>query len=392
MKYKAYSFDGNDYITPANNFSYSQWTLSAWINPTVPITLNAPTYGLYAILEGEHSENFIGLVGYALRIYVTTIVNFNFDSNPGWHHVSYSYDGTNLTGTVDGNTTGTITIANPLATVRQRVIGERDLNDTTHGFIGKIDDVRIYNRALSQAEITALYDSYNPGIVVSDLQKGLVGYWKFDGNAKDATPNSNHGTLYGSGGTNNLPQLTTDRKGQSNKAYNFDGTDDFVSLGNKTIWNLSVTGYTLSAWFKASSLPSNYATILRKFTGGTPGAGFHFSISTDGKISADHRTTGGDYLQLTSNTNLVDNVWHHAVLVVSLSPKTGLLFVDGKQVGSDSYNGDLIDDTNKNLTIGGVFVEGGLYYYPFPGSIDDVRIYNRALSATEITALYESYR
>lgn len=54
-----------------------------------------------------------------------------------------------------------------------------------------------------------------------NLQKGLVGWWKFDGNAKDSTPNSNHGTVTGA-------TLTTDRKGQTNKAYSFNGSTDYV--------------------------------------------------------------------------------------------------------------------------------------------------------------------
>jgi len=52
-------------------------------------------------------------------------------------------------------------------------------------FNGAIDDMRIYNRALSSTEISDLYNSYDPGIVFSNLQKGLIGQWKLDGNAKD---------------------------------------------------------------------------------------------------------------------------------------------------------------------------------------------------------------
>jgi hypothetical protein len=61
-------------------------------------------------------------------------------------------------------------------------------------------------------------------------QKGLVGWWKFDGNAKDSSVNSNHATVVG--GT-----LTTDRKGQANSAYSFNGTTDHVSASSSAVLN-----------------------------------------------------------------------------------------------------------------------------------------------------------
>src|SRR3989344_6571847 len=77
-----------------------------------------------------------------------------------------------------------------------------------------------------------------------NLQKGLVGNWKFDGNAKDATPNSNHGTLNGDAAV-----TANDRKGQANKAATFDGDGDYVDAGNNSVLqNLADNAFTVQAW------------------------------------------------------------------------------------------------------------------------------------------------
>src|SRR3989338_6478461 len=80
-----------------------------------------------------------------------------------------------------------------------------------------------------------------------NLNKGLVGYWKMDGTAKDSTPNSHHGTVTGA-------VLTTDRKGQSNKAYDFNGTSDFIAVSDATdlsFGNSTVdSSFTMAVWMK----------------------------------------------------------------------------------------------------------------------------------------------
>jgi prepilin-type N-terminal cleavage/methylation domain-containing protein len=152
------SFDGtDDYVLFNNAFGYSTWSFSAWIKPTVPISGVAPVYGIYSILEGNINESAISINGSGLTIYVTQIVAFNFNNNPGWHNVIYSYNGTQLTGIVDGNTSGTITIANPLSIVKQHRIGIRADGGGVSVFNGSIDDVRIYNQAIPTSEIQQNY-------------------------------------------------------------------------------------------------------------------------------------------------------------------------------------------------------------------------------------------
>jgi len=75
-----------------------------------------------------------------------------------------------------------------------------------------------------------------------NLDKGLVGWWKMDGNAKDSTPYANNGTLSGSP----LPTLTTDREGKANSAYSFNGSSTYITVRDADV--LSPSAITVSAW------------------------------------------------------------------------------------------------------------------------------------------------
>ena len=87
---------------------------------------------------------------------------------------------------------------------------------------------------------------------------GLVGYWPFSGNANDASSNGNNGTVNGA-------SLTTDRNGNANSAYSYDGVNDYIQVPHSS--SISITGdITMSAWVKTNgSNGQNYQTIILIF-------------------------------------------------------------------------------------------------------------------------------
>jgi hypothetical protein len=252
----------------------------------------------------------------------------------------------------------------------------------------QIDDVRIYNRALSLNEIQSLYSS---GQVTRKVvsNRGLVGHWSLDEGtstiAHDFSGNSLHGTL-----TNMTPH-TDWVGGKKGKALDFDGTDDFIALGNPSALNI-VGQVTLSAWVNFNSFP----------TSNNCGGGFYcgviFEKGYDGSVegySLRYSSQGGSRLEMLSYSGVTTNntfasitfpvnTWHH---VVGLHNGTQWkIYVDGVNVATTADNDGALSST-ANASIGGAYISGTPSRF-FPGKIDDVRVYNRALSDAEILALY----
>jgi len=246
---------------------------------------------------------------------------------------------------------------------------------STSYFSGKLDDVKIYNRVLSTTEIATLYSEYNPGIAISNLQKGLVGQWKLDGNAKDSTP-------YGNKGTVTSATLTTDRKGQANKAYSFNGSTSYIDVG--TYFPNITSLLTVSAWVKPGGSQVSYADMWGNHGGTYKGFTMEQQATTLNQFYWAYGN--GSAWVITGNVNLTTNQWQH---VVAIKDSTYCYFyVNGvEQVSARvSCTSNISPLTTSNFKIG--FDSTGRY---FNGSIDDVRIYNRALSAAEVLTLYQSY-
>ena len=111
--------------------------------------------------------------------------------------------------------------------------------------------------------------------VWGDLSTGLIAWYPFDGNASDMSGSGNDGTVHG-------PVLGIDRHGQANKAYNFDGVDDYIDLGNSTSLN-PANLITVSAWVSCSSL--KYAPIVERYE---PHQGSRYFFMTIGSGISNH--------------------------------------------------------------------------------------------------------
>lgn len=385
----AMSFNGtSDYVLPNNNFGYPKWTVSAWIKPTVPISSSAPWYGLGTILQGNSNTVPLVVQNAGLYVYTTQVVAFDFSNNPGWHHVVYSYDGTQLKGVVDGVITGTITIANPLSTVMRRRIGSR--GDAIHNFKGSISQVKIWNRDLSSTEIEALYNSSKSKMSAGSIQSGLVGHWPLDGEnynsatnrVTDKTPYERHGVNYGA-------TLTTDRMGQSNGAMSFNGSSAYIDCGSNVLFN-SAKPVTLSFWAKLNAYSVQYPVIARLKT--DQATGFLLFYSSISSYAGINFGSNANFVRLRTAGNISASllgVWKNVVMVY-----------DGISRTTNSSYKLYIDGVEQSLIASSAFaavpqvntISTPISNNPFNGSIADVRIYNRALSTDEIKTLYNSYK
>jgi hypothetical protein len=253
-------------------------------------------------------------------------------------------------------------------------------NDGENGNInpadGIIDEVRIYNRVLETSEIEALYKSERAKFNTSQNDKltdGLVGLWSFNGpdmdgdDAFDRSGQNNHGTL-----TNGpLPAI-----GRIGQALEFDGDNDYVNIPDKE--SLDVTDYfTLSAWlYSYETIDSLNASSSLFYKADAYGSWWQ---SADNGLMR-FGTFGGNIKSTRDSWNA--NEWYHVVAVHDGS--TSYIYVNGTEDNSGT-NTDPVTQEIDDLWIGYHSYESGAY---FNGKIDEVRIYNRALSAEEVERLY----
>jgi hypothetical protein len=275
-----------------------------------------------------------------------------------WTHLAVTYDGATLRLYVNGvqvssraQTGNLVTSSNPLQIGGDSIYGSY--------FQGTIDEVRIYNQALSPSEIQA--DMQTPVV------NRPVAAYSFNAGSgtsvADSSGNGNMGTISGA---------TWTTAGKFGGALVFNGTNAKVTIPNTSLLQLT-TAMTLEAWVKPSKVTSVWRDVIYK------GDDNYFleASSTNNSRPAGGGTFNGSYADMFGTAALAVNTWTH--LAVTYDGATLRLYVNGVQVSSRAQTGNLVTSTNP-LQIGGNSIYGSY----FQGTIDEVRVYNRALSPSEI--------
>jgi hypothetical protein len=211
------------------------------------------------------------------------------------------------------------------------------------------------------------------------LKQGLVAYYPFNGNAKDESGKGTNGEV-------NSATLAEDRKGQAASAYSFDGEDDYIyfasSPGLREMQSVGV-----AFWVKPDATQKIGAY------------GYNYIIAR----WQDHLQ--GTFVFCTkNNSNIAVNMWpnhDHAPVVKGIDPDVWThvaynhdsfeanLYINGAKVFTNIKLEKDLKECDPPLIFGGNLTGVDVLERPFKGSLDDVRIYNRALSEAEVKALYE---
>ena len=228
--------------------------------------------------------------------------------------------------------------------------------------------------ALTTQMIIAQVPSYVP-------TNGLVGYWPFSGNANDVSANGNNGIVTGA-------TLTTDRFGNASKAYLFN--NNYITIPYSNVFDF--TDYTLSLWVSTSQTTIGVAVKQLNYTNAS-NERFVMGInnpSSTALFAAKYNSpncVAGDGWQYNAVVQpIFNNQYHH--LVGTVSGGTTKLYVDGILV-----NTIVTPYTKSSLCFGGDVQIGrdwANYLHYFIGKIDDVGIWNRALTPDEIISLYQA--
>ena len=311
-----------------------------------------------------------------------------------WYHVVATRSGSSGAWKaniyVNGNREGgTTTSTNPVAQASLS-IGRRGASNSQYWF-GAIDEVRIYNRVLSQNEITRLYrlqqPKFTPKPNTSSLTNGLVGYWDFEEGkgqiAYDKSGKGNDGVIWGATSSSPWVSGATSTQGAiTGGALVFDGANTVVNLGT----HLNQGGeVTISAWFKTNTVASGAKPIISNVFGSSSDYGCEINRGTAGRLNMLWALN----TYAVGATPLVVNTWYHAVCVRSGSSGAWIArtYLNGKLDGTQATATNPNAGNNQRSSIGARGDGAGASSF-FNGSIDEVRIYNRALSAAEVTRLY----
>jgi hypothetical protein len=284
-----------------------------------------------------------------------------------WSHIAGTYDGDSIRIYANGVNIGTIADSPAFDTISDCGtyfnIGHRKYRGE-YKYRGKIDEVRVYNRALSESEI-------------NELAGNLVAYYPLDGNANNFLGTGYNGVIHGA-------TSAIDRKGNSNSALSFDGVDDFVSvLGDPLQQNYSV--YSVNLWFKTSSSPTQTLFMRSDTTSDNAYiARLQLKQITSGIVNLDEYYPAGGGMH--GKKLICDDSWHN-IVIVRYNNRTTKIFVDGMldntQTNYEQYAGN-----SPNCMRIGVDKRKTFALRYFAGKIDDVRIYSVALSDSSVQNIW----
>ena len=269
----------------------------------------------------------------------------------------------------------------------------------TNGFIGFIDDVRIYNRALSAAEVADLYTMGTTTVNAATNAlnaSGLAGQWSFDGKQTVWTSSTAATTLDTSGNNNtgtltSMSQSTSPIIGKIGQGLYFDGSNDYVNVPDAASLRVGSPNFTFAAWIKPSSVSGCGADLVPNCIVFNKENSYEWAISNTSKINWAIRNTSPGWAWVNSGLTALSGEWTHIVITYNgsnvITYKNG-----GASTNSQAGSGNVDNTTYQNaLRIGARSAPGAATSF-FPGSIDDVRIYNRALNANEVASLYNQGR
>jgi hypothetical protein len=421
---KALDFDkaDRDYVeitglldTPTNI------TLAAWVDFDSVDTWNSYVISLgdYVVLAADDTGSPGGVKGqYYIGSSSWNSSKSDIDiAGTGWRHIAYVVDDTNDIQKVyiDGvevvanfDTESIVYIGQGSNTF----IGRNGAGFTNDDYDGRMDEVQVFNSALTDDQIKLLYNqgkaavwgakssntsgtgSYDalseycpPGS--TDSCTGPAAEWKFDENqgisANDTSDNANTGTL------TNGPAWVP---GNQSSALDFDASNDYVTVSDNSSLDFSTsTNFTLSAWVKMQGTSKATQRIISKTdaTVGDGGWSFHYNANPDALRMFVTNDDSNNYCTMDASTDIEDNQWHHISVVVnrnaSCTTSDMSFYVDGKQetVSVFSSTGDANQDVDNDdaLEIGTLASAGY-----FDGFIDEARVYNYARTPAQIAWEY----
>lgn len=377
----------NDYLSVPHNSLLNingSFTISFWVYPR-KVTSYTPlirkgqgtspfTPANYAIDLGSSGKLrfFVYDVGGSAKGILTTGPTLTANT---WYHIAGVFDkyavSDNFKLYVNGELVKTATWTGNLHNNSQPLIFGYNYNSSTNA---RLDEITLWNTALSQAQIQArMYQVINS----DDPQyPNLLGYWRFDEGTgtttNDASINGLNATLVnGAAWTNQVAPVA-----YTEHALYFDGVDDYVDFASPSSLNIT-SAITLEAWIKVRSFGNNEA-IIDKLKDNSPQGGYNLSVMSSKKVSFKMILGSGSFT-LLSSTTLDTGVWY--LISATYDGSVAKIYLNGVLDNSASDSSSIVSNTEK-IYVGYDDYDTSRHFH---GYIAEVKIWNTALTASEIS-------
>jgi hypothetical protein len=217
---------------------------------------------------------------------------------------------------------------------------------------------------------------------------GLVGWWPFNGNANDVSGNGNNGTVYGA-------TLTTDRKGNANSAYSFNGTSNYIQISTGSTSGLNATNgsYSISLWFMSNwSSAINDMALFWRGDNAPAADAYMLMIPTTQTAVFRRDVSSGQTSNVVSYSlsSYTSSNYHHLVGVYDSATSKMTLYIDGMVKTQQNLPGTIFYSTSNFVNVIGAVSDYVGYLDFFSGKLDDIGFWKRALTDCEVRKLYDT--
>ena len=373
---QAFLFDGNDdfvsilddpSLEPGSNF-----TIEAWVNPSSsghgrPIAEKRTGNGNAYTFETTHAPygpndglQFVVYIGGVQQNFLQTPAGVM--QNNTWQHVAATYNGTTLRIFVNGVQQAESTVSGAIDDVSApTVIGLNSV--AAFAWQGAIDELSLYNRALSQKDLQSIVNADSQG------KETLAAWYRAEDNANDQL-GAHDGVLQGGAGFD---------AGAVDRAFNLDGIDDSVDLG--TWFNLQT--FTIDMWVNPAPGASQvqYADIIDNNHTDFRSWVLQYANAGNQYIWGTHDGAPGISVDLTPN------VWQHIAITRDAATRQNRVYLNSELLGTATGTSDVVYDGSQFFRLGTWGGSGAPRNWE--GLLDEVRTHHRPLTQAEIQAIVD---
>lgn len=374
-------------IASALNSGGEDFSISLWVNNSSQQTASAKTIILQQSGNGRtllYRQN----AQYVTYISAADVMMGTSTGSDVWEHLVLVRTGEpssyQLTLYVNGEKTSEKDLtAGAVDEVTDLIIGAHKNAGDTGQFVGDIDELRLYDRAVTEDEVTALFEEHSAVLGGDDTisEDGLTGYWNFD-DSEDAMKNGAADSDLTGSLSGDAVSVTQSDAEEMGGVLHFD--ERGAANSEMRIQNAINSGndFAVSLWVNNSSLQDpSLNTVLLQQSGNGRSLLFRNNGQYTTFISAANASLG---------TSTGSDLWEHLVLVKTgnSTPYNITLYVNGEKAGEQNLSGERLDEVtdliigaHKNASDTGQFV----------GDIDEIRLYSRAVTEKEVAALFAEH-